>query len=222
MCASRFAHKLTAGDVTKRGDWENVVKVAQDTYGGLNYVINNAGATYKSKPVLTTTEADFDLCIDVNLKSIFHSVHVAVPVLQKTTAAGQPAAVINIASTAGIMGRPGLTWYCGSKAAVISCTKNLSIEFGKQQIVSVHWPQAHLLPAERRTAAQRAVEGIQAVTPFHLKLTYSASTPFAPCLATLDSSPPSSARRPRTRCSPPSRSAASHSLPVSSKHPGAN
>ncbi|EKC99184.1 oxidoreductase, short-chain dehydrogenase/reductase family [Trichosporon asahii var. asahii CBS 8904] len=117
-----------------RGDWENVVKVAQDTYGGLNYVINNAGATYKSKPVLTTTEADFDLCIDVNLKSIFHSVHVAVPVLQKTTAAGQPAAVINIASTAGIMGRPGLTWYCGSKAAVISCTKNLSIEFGKQQI----------------------------------------------------------------------------------------
>lgn len=83
-----------------------------------------------------TTEADFDLCIDVNLKSLFHSVHVAVPVLQKTTAAGQPAAVINIASTAGIMGRPGLTWYCGSKAAVISCTKNLSIEFGPEQIVS--------------------------------------------------------------------------------------
>lgn len=121
--------------MTSRSDWENVVKVAQDTYGGLNYVINNAGATYKSKPVLTTTEQDFDLCIDVNLKSLFHSVHVAVPVLQKTTEAGGPAAVINVASTAGIMGRPGLTWYCGSKAAVISCTKNLAIEFGKDQIV---------------------------------------------------------------------------------------
>jgi len=58
--------------------------------------------------------------MDVNLKSVFHSVHVMIPALRKTRKAGGPAAFVNIASTAGIMGRPGLTWYCGSKAACIS------------------------------------------------------------------------------------------------------
>lgn len=72
--------------------------------------------------------------MDVNLRPLFHTVHVMIPALQKTREQGGPAAVVNIASTAGIMGRPGLTWYCGSKAAVISCTKNLAIEFGAQQI----------------------------------------------------------------------------------------
>lgn len=97
-------------------------------------MINNAGATYKSKPVLETTEKDFDLCMDVNLKPIFHSVHVMIPALRETRKAGGPAGMVTIASTAGIMGRPGLTWYCASKAGAISCTKNLAIEFGPEQI----------------------------------------------------------------------------------------
>lgn len=121
-------------DVAKRDGWDNLLAETKKAFGGVNFIINNAGATYKSKPVLETTEKDFDLCIDVNLKSVFHSVHVMIPALREARKAGGPAVMINVASTAGIMGRPGLTWYCGSKAAVISCTKNLSIEFGAEQI----------------------------------------------------------------------------------------
>lgn len=121
-------------DVAKHQEWENLLAETKKAFGGVNFVINNAGATYKSKPVLDTTEKDFDLCIDVNLKPVFHSVHVMIPALREARKAGGPAAMVNIASTAGIMGRPGLTWYCASKAAVISCTKNLSIEFGPEQI----------------------------------------------------------------------------------------
>ncbi|BEJ10911.1 hypothetical protein CspHIS471_0103330 [Cutaneotrichosporon sp. HIS471] len=121
-------------DVTKRAAWENVLAETTAAFGGVNFVINNAGATYASKPVLETTEADFDKVNDVNLKSIFYSVHVMVPALLETRKKGGPAAVVNVASTAGIMGRPGLTWYCASKAAAISVTKNLAIEFGPDQI----------------------------------------------------------------------------------------
>lgn len=128
--------RLTAGDVTQRAAWENVLAETTAAFGGVNFVINNAGATYASKPVLETTEADFDKVNDVNLKSIFYSVHVMVPALLETRKQGGSAAVVNVASTAGIMGRPGLTWYCGSKAAAISVTKNLAIEFGPDQIVS--------------------------------------------------------------------------------------
>jgi 3-oxoacyl-[acyl-carrier protein] reductase len=96
--------------VTKRADWEAALAATEKAFGGVNFIINNAGATYKSKPVLETTEKDFDLCFDVNLKSIFHSVHVMIPALRRTREAGGPAAFVNVASTAGIMGRPGLTW----------------------------------------------------------------------------------------------------------------
>jgi 3-oxoacyl-[acyl-carrier protein] reductase len=141
-------------DVTKREDWDAALAATEQAFGGINFVINNAGWTYQSKPVLQTTDKDFDLCIDVNLKSIFHSVHVMLPAFRRTREKGGPAVMVNVASTgacncvrrmeqcaelptAGIMGRPGLSWYCASKAAVISVTKNLSIEFGAEQIVSV-------------------------------------------------------------------------------------
>jgi NAD(P)-dependent dehydrogenase (short-subunit alcohol dehydrogenase family) len=120
--------------VSKREPWENLLAETKKQLGGVNFVINNAGATYKNKPVLDTTEKDFDLCFDVNMKSVFHSVHVMIPALRETRKNGGPAAIVNVASTAGIMGRPGLTWYAASKAACISCTKNLAIEFGPEQI----------------------------------------------------------------------------------------
>ncbi|KLT46378.1 oxidoreductase [Cutaneotrichosporon oleaginosum] len=121
-------------DVAKREAWERLLAETTQKFGGVNFVINNAGATYKNKPVLDTTERDFDLCFDVNMKSVFHSVHVMIPALRETRKRGGPAAIVNVASTAGIMGRPGLTWYAASKAACISCTKNLAIEFGPEQI----------------------------------------------------------------------------------------
>ena len=141
---------LCAADVTSRQSWDAAVQLAVQTYGGVNFIINNAGGapafeisslcltqgTYQSKPVYETTEADFDKCIDLNLRSIFHSVHSGFPALQAARKAGQPAAVINIASTGGVRGRPGLTWYSASKAAAISVTQSLAQEFAAEQIVS--------------------------------------------------------------------------------------
>jgi NAD(P)-dependent dehydrogenase (short-subunit alcohol dehydrogenase family) len=69
--------------------------------------------------------------MNVNVKSIFHSVNKIVPQMQKQGSGG---VFVNIASTAGIRPRPGLIWYNASKAAVINATKCLAVEYAKDNI----------------------------------------------------------------------------------------
>ncbi|KAJ4394823.1 hypothetical protein N0V93_004043 [Gnomoniopsis smithogilvyi] len=118
-------------DVTKREDWETLLKVATMELGGLDIIINNAGATYSNKPTETVTEKDFDLCFNVNVKSIWLSTNVILPYLLENNRTG---VFINVASTAGVRPRPGLAWYNASKAAVINATKSLAVEYGPKQI----------------------------------------------------------------------------------------
>jgi NAD(P)-dependent dehydrogenase (short-subunit alcohol dehydrogenase family) len=118
-------------DVTKSSDWEATLKKTIDAYGKIDIVINNAGTTYRNQSNNDVTEKDFDLVMNVNVKSIFHSVNVIVPAMQK---AGNGGVFVNIASTAGIRPRPGLIWYNASKAAVINATKCLAVEYAKDNI----------------------------------------------------------------------------------------
>ncbi|GFZ44442.1 hypothetical protein JCM24511_02164 [Saitozyma sp. JCM 24511] len=121
-------------NVTSADAWKAGVEQVVQTFGGLNFVINNAGGTYASKPVLETTEADFDKCINLNLRSIYHSVIACMPSLIAATDKGLPASMVNIASTGGVKGRPGLTWYSASKAGAINATQSLAHEFADHQI----------------------------------------------------------------------------------------
>lgn len=118
-------------DVTKRADWENVLKVADEKFGKIDCVINNAGTTYRNKPTNDVTDEDFDKVFAVNVKSIYYSANVLVPYMQKK---GNGGSFVSIASTAGIRPRPGLTWYNSSKAAVINATKTMGVEYAKDNI----------------------------------------------------------------------------------------
>jgi NAD(P)-dependent dehydrogenase (short-subunit alcohol dehydrogenase family) len=79
---------------------------------------------------LAWTEDEFDRCYAVNVKSIYLSTIHTVPALR----ANGGGCLINIASTAGVRPRPGLTWYNGSKGAVITTSKSLAAEFGADNI----------------------------------------------------------------------------------------
>jgi len=134
------AGKKTAGElnaefikcnVTSRQDWENAVKLADQKFGRLDFVINNAGTTYRNKPTNDVTDEDFDKVFNVNVKSIYYSANVVIPYMQKK---GQGGSFVNIASTAGIRPRPGLTWYNASKAAVINATRTMAVEYAKDKI----------------------------------------------------------------------------------------
>ncbi|AVO35297.1 SDR family oxidoreductase [Ottowia oryzae] len=118
-------------DVTQGADWQRLVQAAQDFGGGrLDVIVNNAGWTHRNRPMLEVSEAEFDRVYDVNMKSIYWSAIHGVPALK---AAGG-GSFINIASTAGVRPRPGLTWYNGSKAAVIVTSKSMAAELGPDNI----------------------------------------------------------------------------------------
>lgn len=118
-------------DVTDPKAWEDVLQLAVSKFGGLDIVVNNAGATYANKPTEDVTERDFDLVMNVNVKGVYHSTNVLVPYFLKEK---RPGCFIQVASTAGTRPRPKLTWYNASKAAVINASKTMAVEYGPQQI----------------------------------------------------------------------------------------
>ena len=117
-------------DVSRDGDMKALVEAALDRFGGLDVFVNNAGITHRRQPMLDVDEATFDRIFAVNVKSIYLSARHAVPALR----ARGGGAMINIASTAGVRPRPGLTWYNGSKGAVITLTKSMAAELAPDRI----------------------------------------------------------------------------------------
>ena len=119
-----------AADVTQTADVQALVAAAVARYGKLDVMVNNAGWTHRNRPALEVSEDEFDKCYAVNMKSIYLATVHAVPVFR----AGGGGSFINIASTAGVRPRPGLTWYNGSKGAVITTSKSLAAELGPDNI----------------------------------------------------------------------------------------
>jgi 3-oxoacyl-[acyl-carrier protein] reductase len=125
------AARAAVADVAKGPDFERMVQEALDAFGRLDIVVNNAGITHKNQPMLEVDEATYDRVFAVNVKSIYWSARAAVPVFR---AQGRGGCMINIASTAGLRPRPGLTWYNGSKGAVIIMSKSMAVELAPDRV----------------------------------------------------------------------------------------
>ena len=118
------------GDVSKGDDVQALLDAALKHFDHLDIVVNNAGTTHRNQPLLGVTEAEFDRVYAVNVKSIYWTAIKIVPYF-RTRGGG---CFINIASTAGVRPRPGLTWYNGSKGAVIITSKSMAAELGPDRI----------------------------------------------------------------------------------------
>ena len=119
-----------AADVTKSNQVKALVDAAVERYGRLDAMVNNAGWTHRNQPALDVSEDDFDKCYAINVKSIYLATIHATPVFRSQGGGS----FINIASTAGVRPRPGLSWYNGSKGAVITTSKSLAAELGPDNI----------------------------------------------------------------------------------------
>jgi 3-oxoacyl-[acyl-carrier protein] reductase len=117
-------------DVTLRADIDRAVSMANDHFGGVDIVVNNAGFTHKNQPFLNVDEATYDRCFDVNVKAIYHMINAVVPAMR----AKKSGCIINIGSTAGLRPRPGLTWYNASKGAANLLSKSLAVELAGDNI----------------------------------------------------------------------------------------
>lgn len=117
-------------DVSKAADWDELVSAALVAFGRIDIVVNNAGVSHKNQPMLEVDEAEFDRVYATNVKSIYLSAKYCVPVFRSQ----HSGCFVQIASTAGVRPRPGLTWYNGSKAAVILTSKSMAVELAKDKI----------------------------------------------------------------------------------------
>ncbi|KAL4795063.1 hypothetical protein BDV19DRAFT_363530 [Aspergillus venezuelensis] len=129
--AAELDSNFVFADATKRESWEALLQATLDTHGQLDIVVNNAGATYRNKPTIEVTDADFDLCLNVNVRSIYLSSSVILPYFLENN---RPGSFIQISSTAALRPRPGLTWYNASKAAVSNATKTMAVEYGPKKL----------------------------------------------------------------------------------------
>jgi 3-oxoacyl-[acyl-carrier protein] reductase len=121
---------VQVADVSRDADVERLVRSAIEAFGALDIVVNNAGITHRNRPMLEVDEQEFDRIFAVNVKSIYLTARHAVPQFRKRGGG----CFVNIASTAGVRPRPGLTWYNGSKGAAIVTSRSMAAELGPEKI----------------------------------------------------------------------------------------
>lgn len=122
--------KLQHCDVTSKDDVAALVSTTVEAYGRIDIFVNNAGYTHERGRFLDVDEETFERIYDTNVKSIYLS---ALSVVPHMRGAGG-GVILNIASTAGVRPRPGLTWYNGSKGAAIMLTKSMAAELAGDKI----------------------------------------------------------------------------------------
>ena len=130
ITAAGGSARAVAGDVSREDGMRAMVEAALDVFGRLDCLVNNAGISHDNRPLLEVDEATFDRVYAVNVKSLYWSALVAVPVFRRQGGGS----FVNIASTAGLRPRPGLTWYNGSKGAAITITKSMAVELAPDRI----------------------------------------------------------------------------------------
>lgn len=130
--AAEYGIKTTgiACDVTKEADCENVMKKVKETYGGLDFLVNNAGVL-KDNLLMRMKEEDFDFVINVNLKGVFLMTKAATKLILKS----ESGRIVNISSISGLAGQAGQANYSSSKAGVIALTRVSAREFAGRGVL---------------------------------------------------------------------------------------
>jgi NAD(P)-dependent dehydrogenase (short-subunit alcohol dehydrogenase family) len=118
---------------THTGDEDAVralVARAEETFGGVDILVNNAATNPHFGPLLAAEDSHWDKTFDVNVKGYMRMVRACVP-LMRQRGGGK---IINLASIAGLQPQPGMGVYCASKAAVLMLTQALAVELAPDNI----------------------------------------------------------------------------------------
>jgi len=122
-------------DVKRREDLSNLVKLACDRYGKLDVLINNAGIAPTSLLDELRVE-DWEEMIDVNIKGVLYGIAAALPVFRKQGFGH----FVNTSSTAGLITKPTMSVYSGTKSAVHAISEGLRQEAGDKLRVTIISP----------------------------------------------------------------------------------
>ncbi|GAF05118.1 3-oxoacyl-[acyl-carrier-protein] reductase [Saccharicrinis fermentans] len=118
-----------ASDASNYEDTQRVVKEIHADFGRIDILVNNAGIT-KDGALKRMTEAQWDMVINVNLKSVFNFTKAVQPIMWKQAGGS----VINMSSVVGVSGNANQCNYSASKAGIIGFTKSAAKEMGARGI----------------------------------------------------------------------------------------
>ena len=124
---------LVAMDITDADSVGAAVASAQAQLGPVHILVNNAGQA-QSQPFLRTDAALWQQMLNVNLTGTFHVTQAVLPGMLEAAAAGQAGRIVNVASTAGLIGYAYVSAYVAAKHGVVGLTKALALELARKNI----------------------------------------------------------------------------------------
>ena len=116
-------------DVSRESDWKDVVELAVSKFGLLNVLVNNA-AIYSAVPIEDTTLEEWERLMAVNSTGVFLGTKASIPVMRDAGGGS----IVNVSSTAGLIGAPRGSAYGTSKGAVRLFTKFTAIQHARDGI----------------------------------------------------------------------------------------
>src|SRR5881227_3845526 len=128
-----------AGDLTKTGAADDLVKAANDAFGAVDIVVNNAGYTWDGV-AHKMTDDQFQAMLDIHLVVPFRMCRAVAPHMREAAKAERDRGeeifrkIVNITSISGTMGNAGQVNYSSGKSGVVGLTKTLAKEWGQFKI----------------------------------------------------------------------------------------
>ena len=121
---------VSCADISKPGEVDNLFEDVMAHMGGLDVLVNNAGIAGPTARIEDVNPEDWDRTMAVNINGMFYCARKAVPLIKEAGGGS----IVNMSSSAGIMGYPLRSPYAASKWAVIGLTKTMAMELGEFNI----------------------------------------------------------------------------------------
>jgi NAD(P)-dependent dehydrogenase (short-subunit alcohol dehydrogenase family) len=117
-------------DVTDNNTINTALDQAQEKFGVIDIVVNNAGVG-DAKHFLKMEDESYDFVMDTNVKGVWQVSQAAV---RRMVDAGTPGSIVNISSLLGLGAQSGYSSYCTSKGAVIQLTRAMALDLARYNI----------------------------------------------------------------------------------------
>lgn len=118
-----------ASNAAEFEDTHKVVEEIHKDFGRIDILVNNAGIT-RDGLMMRMSEEQWDMVININLKSAFNFIHAVTPVMMRQ----KSGSIINMSSVVGVSGNAGQANYSASKAGMIGLAKSMAKEVGSRNI----------------------------------------------------------------------------------------